>query len=104
MNDRLGELRSGAPPPADGIYGGDIEMGAQLTRGAVSGAQGGHGAFMQDFFAEIGKIKGSMATIRANIRLIEQHHGQCLTAISVEQVSGAAEARTRRRGPFGARC
>lgn len=89
MNDRLGELRSGLPAESSGGYGSDIEMGAQLTHGAVSGAQGG--AFMSDFFAEIAKIKATMAVIRGNIRLIEQHHGQCLTAISVEQGKASNE-------------
>lgn len=85
MNDRLGELRSALPSEGGrGGYGADVEMGAHLAQGAASGAQGG-AAFMSDFFAEIAKVKAAMAVIRGNIRLIEQHHGQCLTAISVEQ-------------------
>jgi len=85
MNDRLGELRGGlSASHDDGGYGGDLEMGAQLAPGAVSGSQGS-GGFMADFFAEIAKAKATMTVIRGNIRLIEQHHGQCLTAISVEQ-------------------
>mmetsp|Transcript_20823 Transcript_20823/g.61600 ORF Transcript_20823/g.61600 Transcript_20823/m.61600 type:complete len:305 (-) Transcript_20823:178-1092(-) len=77
MQDRLAELRTGASPAPVVAVGGDVEMGE-------AGARPG-GSYMTDFFAEIGKIKATMAVIKQNIRLIEQHHGQCLTAISVEQ-------------------
>jgi len=99
MQDRLAELRGpggsgGSTAPSDGFgRGGDVEMGMgrslNLSRGGGGGgggAQGGGGgAFMTEFFAEVAKVKATMALIRQNIRLIEQHHGQCLTAISVEQ-------------------
>jgi t-SNARE complex subunit (syntaxin) len=95
MNDRLAELRRGAPPPADdgavGLGTIDVEMGTQLTRGAASTSAQPGGTFMAAFFAEIAKIKATMAIIRGNIRLIEQHHGQCLTAISVEQGKASNE-------------
>jgi len=40
---------------------------------------------MQNFFDEAGDIKKTMASIRYNIRQIEQSHGECLTAVSADQ-------------------
>ncbi|KAL1495834.1 hypothetical protein AB1Y20_016694 [Prymnesium parvum] len=70
MNDRLGEL-AGA-----GSRAGDE---AEVT--PISGGS----AYMQSFFDEVGEVKKMMASIRYNIRQIEQNHGECLTAISAEQ-------------------
>ena len=40
---------------------------------------------MNIFFDEVQQIKKLMGSIRYNIRMIEQNHGECLTAISTEQ-------------------
>ena len=63
---------------AGGAGGGDIELGG-------AGGGGGTSAFMQTFFDDAQEIKKTMASIRYNIRQIEQSHGECLTAISAEQ-------------------
>ena len=78
-HDRLAELRRGRELESPAGRGGggkggghdDVEMGA--------------GAFMQNFFDEAGDIKKTMASIRYNIRQIEQSHGECLTAVSADQ-------------------
>jgi len=61
----------------------DIEMGG--------GAGGAANAFMQSFFDDAQDIKKTMASIRYNIRQIEQSHGECLTAISAEQGKESTE-------------
>ena len=71
MNDRLAELKVGMPSA-----GADIEAGVPAS--AQSPA-------MTSFFEEVNAVKKSMQTIKYNIRLIEQSHGECLTAISSEQ-------------------
>lgn len=40
---------------------------------------------MTSFFDEVSAVKQNMQTIKYNIKLIEQSHGECLTAISSEQ-------------------
>ena len=70
--DRLAELRVGMPSA-----GGDIEAG-------VPGSSSQSPA-MASFFDEVSAVKKSMQTIKYNIKLIEQSHGECLTAISAEQ-------------------
>ena len=70
--DRLAELRVGMPSA-----GGDIEAG-------VPGSSSQSPA-MASFFDEVSAVKKSMQTIKYNIKLIEQSHGECLTAISSEQ-------------------
>jgi len=78
-HDRLAELRRGRESESPAGRGGggkggghdDVEMGA--------------GSFMQNFFDEAGDIKKTMASIRYNIRQIEQSHGECLTAVSADQ-------------------
>jgi len=71
MNDRLAELKVGMPSA-----GVDIEAGVPAS--AQSPA-------MTSFFEEVNAVKKIMQTIKYNIRLIEQSHGECLTAISSEQ-------------------
>jgi len=71
MNDRLAELKVGMPSA-----GADIELGVPAS--AQSPA-------MTAFFEEVSAVKKSMQTIKYNIKLIEQSHGECLTAISAEQ-------------------
>lgn len=63
-----------------GAGGGDVEMG---------GAAGN--AFMQNFFDDAQEIKKTMASIRYNIKQIEQLHGECLTAISTDQQRDSRE-------------
>ena len=70
--DRLAELRVGMPSA-----GADIEAG-------VPGSSSQSPA-MASFFDEVSAVKKSMQTIKYNIKLIEQSHGECLTAISSEQ-------------------
>lgn len=77
MNDRLSELRGGAPSG-----GADLESGAP---------PGGIPAFMAAFFDEVQDIKKAMSTIKYNIRQIEQNHGECLTAISAEQSRASSD-------------
>jgi len=89
MQDRLADLRSGASPGPTADAYGDVEMGTSFAPRGTGSPPGG--SFMTDFFAEIGKIKATMAVIKQNIRLIEQHHGLCLTAISVEQGKASHE-------------
>ena len=48
---------------------------------------------MASFFDEVSAVKKSMQTIKYNIKLIEQSHGECLTAISSEQQRSAPTAR-----------
>mmetsp|Transcript_31629 Transcript_31629/g.69167 ORF Transcript_31629/g.69167 Transcript_31629/m.69167 type:complete len:294 (+) Transcript_31629:32-913(+) len=74
MHDRLGELRSGA-------VSFDVESGGTANTSA----------FMSAFFEEVQQVKKAMGTIRYNIRMIEQSHGECLTAISTEQGREATE-------------
>ena len=69
--DRLAELKVGMPSA-----GADIELGVPAS--AQSPA-------MTAFFEEVSAVKKSMQTIKYNIKLIEQSHGECLTAISAEQ-------------------
>ena len=57
--------------------GADIEAG-------VPGSSSQSPA-MASFFDEVSAVKKSMQTIKYNIKLIEQSHGECLTAISSEQ-------------------
>ena len=57
--------------------GADIEAG-------VPGSSSQSPA-MASFFDEVSAVKKSMQTIKYNIKLIEQSHGECLTAISAEQ-------------------
>jgi len=71
MNDRLAELRGGAPMGG----GGDIESAVPV----------GSSAFMAPFFDDVQDIKKAMSTIRYNIGQIEKDHGENLTAISAEQ-------------------
>ncbi len=72
MNDRLAELRGGGAAAAPQ----DVELGMLPQAGS---------AFMQAFFDDVQEIKKTMSTIRYNIRQVEQNHGECLTAISVEK-------------------
>ena len=69
--DRLAELKMGMPS-----VGVDVEAGMPAT---------GQSPAMTAFFEEVNTVKKSMQTIKYNIRLIEQNHGECLTAISSEQ-------------------
>ena len=69
--DRLAELKVGMPNA-----GADIEAGVPMPA---------HSAAMTSFFEEVNAVKKSMQTIKYNIRLVEQNHGECLTAISSEQ-------------------
>jgi len=55
----------------------DIEAGAAPPAGQSPA--------MTAFFEEVNAVKKAMSTIKYNIRLIEQNHGECLTAISTEQ-------------------
>ena len=79
MNDRLADLK-GMGGAGDGA--GDLEAGG-------GGAQS---AFMASFFDEVNEVKKVMATIRHNVKLVEQNHGECLIAISGEQTK---ESRAR---------
>ena len=78
MNDRLAELRG----TGEQIGRVDIEVGTLPPGGS---------SFMQAFFDDVQEIKKAMSTIRYNIRQIEQNHGECLTAISVEQGRASTE-------------
>ena len=71
MNDRLAELKVGMPSVST-----DIEAGPPTA---------GQSPAMAAFFEEVNTVKKTMSTIKYNIRLIEQNHGECLTAISTEQ-------------------
>jgi len=71
MNDRLAELKAGMPSA-----GVDLEAGVPST---------GQSPVMAAFFEEVNSIKKHMQTIKYNINMIEQNHGECLTAISSEQ-------------------
>ena len=69
--DRLAELKVGMPSA-----GADIEAGMPASSQSPA---------MTAFFEEVSAVKKSMQTIKYNIKLIEQSHGECLTAISSEQ-------------------
>ena len=69
--DRLAELKAGMPSA-----GVDLEAGVPST---------GQSPVMAAFFEEVNSIKKHMQTIKYNINMIEQNHGECLTAISSEQ-------------------
>jgi t-SNARE complex subunit (syntaxin) len=56
----------------------DIEAGMLGSGSSQSPA-------MTSFFDEVSAVKQNMQTIKYNIKLIEQSHGECLTAISSEQ-------------------
>ena len=71
--DRLAELRVGMPSAS-----ADIEAGMLGSGSSQSPA-------MTSFFDEVSAVKQNMQTIKYNIKLIEQSHGECLTAISSEQ-------------------
>lgn len=81
MNDRLADLK-GMGGAGDGA--GDLEAGG--------GGGGAQSAFMASFFDEVNEVKKVMATIRHNVKLVEQNHGECLIAISGEQTK---ESRAR---------
>ena len=74
MNDRLADLKG---------MGGSGDGGRDLEAGGGGG--GAQSAFMASFFDEVNEVKKVMATIRHNVKLVEQNHGECLIAISGEQ-------------------
>ena len=61
-----------------GISSADIEMGDVAPDSGTSPT-------MRAFMDETEETKRLMAVISANIRQIEQAHGECLTAVSTEQ-------------------
>jgi len=79
MQDRLGELRADLEPIPE-------EEGPDVESGTVNlPTEEGQDEFMKDFFEEVNSIKGGMATIKTNIKSIEESYGQTLVAINVEQ-------------------
>lgn len=81
LNDRLSELRGGGI----GQRAGPQDVSIQMDH------MGQTNTLMDAFFEEAQEIKKTMASIRYNIRQIEQAHGECLTAISAEQGRDSTE-------------
>jgi len=86
MQDRLSELKkkAGAEEP---VSHEDIELGEKSEPGGSGGEE-----FMNDFFKDVGTIKGFLANIRRNVKQIEEKYVQQLNSISIEQVGSKNEA------------
>jgi len=91
MQDRLKELQrqagtSGAS--ADGVTSHeDIELGEAKDKDQA----GTTSEFMNDFFKEVGTIKGLLTNIRRNVKQIEEKYVQQLNSISIDQVGSKNE-------------
>jgi len=86
MNDRFKELQKngGAETSHE-----DIELGTKSEPGANDGQD-----FMNSFFQDVGLIKGTMSTIRKNIKQIEEKYVIQLNSVSVDQSKGSNEVQT----------
>ena len=74
---------SHALPCADRLA--NLKSGMLIELGVVVMPASAQSPAMTAFFEEVSAVKKSMQTIKYNIKLIEQSHGECLTAISAEQ-------------------
>jgi len=83
MQDRLAELGDEVTRPDP-----DDEGDMRDPDGTV---QSGTEEFMKEFFEDVNSIKQGMATIRKNIRAIEETYGQALVAVGIEQGSKSSE-------------
>eukprot|EP00276_Gloeochaete_wittrockiana_P010735 CAMPEP_0184643928 /NCGR_PEP_ID=MMETSP0308-20130426/739_1 /TAXON_ID=38269 /ORGANISM="Gloeochaete witrockiana, Strain SAG 46.84" /LENGTH=315 /DNA_ID=CAMNT_0027072197 /DNA_START=138 /DNA_END=1085 /DNA_ORIENTATION=+ len=90
MKDRLKDLK-GADAEADSADLDDVELGEKKKRSSHDDSENGddvedeNGGFMSDFFSDVGAIKASMATIKKNVKSIEQLQSKALTTIDVTQ-------------------
>jgi syntaxin 1B/2/3 len=80
MQDRLRELKG-----AGGSTEGASTSHEDIELGVIKGNEQVEGEFMNDFFQEVGLIKGSMSNIRRSIKQIEEKYIQSLNSISVDQ-------------------
>jgi len=79
MQDRLGELREDLHPIPEENTSEETERTVNLPN------EEGQDEFMKDFFEEVNSIKQGMATIKKNIKSIEEGYGQALVSINLEQ-------------------
>jgi len=77
MNDRFKELQKNSGVSGEPTSHEDIEVG---EKGASEGTE-----FMNTFFQDVGVIKGTMSTIRKNIKQIEEKYVIQLNSVSMEQ-------------------
>lgn len=79
MQDRFSDLTGQEVKSRPDQDDEDIEMQEQNNE------DNGNDDFMKEFFETVSEIKSGMATIRRNIRAIEESYGQSLVAINLEQ-------------------
>jgi len=82
MVDRLADLTGGLPQEQESIDEEIAEAGGKKGKGFEDGS---NEEFMKEFFEEVNAIKAGMATIRRNIRAIEESYSASLVAINLEQ-------------------
>jgi len=67
----------------------DIEVG--VGKDKDKGQDGPAKEFMEDFFKEVGNIKGLLTNLRRNVKQIEEKYVQQLNSISIDQVGSKNE-------------
>jgi len=88
MQDRLKELQRQAGTD-DATSHEDIEVG--VGKDKDKGQDGPAKEFMEDFFKEVGNIKGLLTNLRRNVKQIEEKYVQQLNSISIDQVGSKNE-------------
>jgi len=86
MQDRLRELQKQSGASEGATSHEDIEIGVD-----GKGKEASSGEFMNDFFKDVGTIKGLLTTIRRNVKQIEEKYVQQLNSISIDQVGSKNE-------------
>lgn len=71
----------------------DIEVGVGVgkDKDKDKGQDGPAKEFMEDFFKEVGNIKGLLTNLRRNVKQIEEKYVQQLNSISIDQVGSKNE-------------
>jgi len=92
MQDRLKELQRQAGTD-DATSHEDIEVGVGVgkDKDKDKGQDGPAKEFMEDFFKEVGNIKGLLTNLRRNVKQIEEKYVQQLNSISIDQVGSKNE-------------
>jgi len=104
MQDRLSELTADLPPRPVEDEEAAADNGHSSKRKSKKGKEtepadetaeegvGGEGSeFLKDFFEEVTAIKQGMATIRRNIRQVEESYSQSLVAVGLDQASKSSD-------------
>jgi len=92
MVDRLSDLKGMQEME---VEEGDIEAQSDHEDHASDEEEEGGNDFMPEFFRDVSTIKGGMATIRRNIKAIEDCYGQALAALSPDQAQKSSEEMER---------